>query len=826
MTCLSYTQNSMVTVGYIVVPVPDSMNYAAIGSNYNAAHPIPADLSNRMDFICVPQDDPHGFEGYQYSSVSLFLNKPLMANGLDALWENQSVKEVAEGLLPELEGMVGKQAKTKPLRIVQKKKGFMTCCGLFSGDDNPDTFWRSFVFFIVTGSVIVAGMFYFNQKAKDSELEAVVKEWLLKVQPAEMGKEQLGPYTADNGKADAIVVANLFFEDVLFFPEIAFDRSSGVPKLNIQFNAIKNNEHPYIAQNLRLMIPGLSDLFMKLDNAKELKIPKSKLHKKLLGPLLDDGLTGLSFLNLMAYHMVKIIEKEKPNDYLVVVDQNIIAGMPDAYRYICKFIKFAREYNDKFGAFSVLFMIATNFDSPISGTLKPVAGSAQGEAAGGMCGYIVQADGTISDGSNSSVKVDSCLVDGDFGIGQADSKASMTVAELEELLDDEIVDRLKNCAQEVLATFKKLPAELKSVEYENLSSIEEVIEQMREAISLNLVDYGVRGILEIPYIADELYDKKQGSSEYSLFVQYEKGRVGDGSFNPNDLPNELIGIIDNLTEKNIYQNLLTETVMARDAELDEKKKNKERIEKKQIEKETAKQNAKEAAEKEQRTWEAECVSIQQKKEAERLAGLKKLKEREQQELEELKRAEDEEIVAVEKLIADTEKAIDDAKEVYTKLGFMAFSKKKALQKQIDANEAMLLELKSKLAEIRNIYAIKREDLKYELDRERSDLDKRLVREYLAPITPEERRIAAERAKAAKKEHNLRLTEKQKEEEKWKNIICNIMEHDMWYSLSDIWKSIYDGYSSQKTMSRLRDLEDEGRVIRRNIDGKAYFCLAD
>lgn len=181
-----------------------------------------------------------------------------------------------------------------------------------------------------------------NDSGEGNANETVTKKTAPKKKTATKAPEEhLGPCAGENGKIDAILTARLFAEDVLFFPETKFERTdNGVSNANLQFNAVKMNEYPFIAQNTQIIWPALQDLFIQLDTNKDLKVPKSKLHPKLLRPLLDDRLTGLSFLNLMAYHMVKIIENgENKNEYLVAVDQNVIAGIPDAYNYIIKFIK-------------------------------------------------------------------------------------------------------------------------------------------------------------------------------------------------------------------------------------------------------------------------------------------------------------------------------------------------------------------------------------------------------------------------------------------------------------------------------------------------------
>lgn len=214
----------------------------------------------------------------------------------------------------------------------------------------------------------------------------------------------LGPFEADNGKVDAIIIARLFAEDVLFFPEEQLERSGNKLSINLQFNRAKAEEYPLFAlfylNNIQMMLEQIMDLFAHLDTAKELQLSKSEIHKDMLRPLLDDRLTGLSFLNLMAYHMVKIVEQDDRDQYLVAVDRDLIAGIPNAYHYICKFIRFARRYNERSGGFHVQFAITLNMDSPIDGISDPVPGAAK-KAIGALA---VSSDGTITESGETIQK--------------------------------------------------------------------------------------------------------------------------------------------------------------------------------------------------------------------------------------------------------------------------------------------------------------------------------------------------------------------------------------------------------------------------------------
>lgn len=263
-----------------------------------------------------------------------------------------------------------------------------------------------------------------------------------------------------------------------------FERTEDGLRLNPQFNAEKMSGHPFVVRHRQEVFAALGELFAQLDACPELGVPKSALHPKLLKPLLDDRLTGLSFLNLMAYHMVKIVEREDdPNAYTVMVDQNVIAGMPNAYQYICKFIRFAREYNERTEGFTVQFALAITLDSPVSGRLAPVDGAAVGRATNGMCAFTVQDDGTITDGAKVSVKTAKGTVD--FAVGgmrQPEPEELMTIQELEGKLSPELVNNIREYAKEVLEVFKKIPEKLDMTLFDRLRSTNTIIGKMKEAL--------------------------------------------------------------------------------------------------------------------------------------------------------------------------------------------------------------------------------------------------------------------------------------------------------------------------------------------------------
>jgi hypothetical protein len=73
-------------------------------------------------------------------------------------------------------------------------------------------------------------------------------------------------------------------------------------------------------------------------------------------------------------------------------------------------------------------------------------------------------------------------------------------------------------------------------------------------------------------------------------------------------------------------------------------------------------------------------------------------------------------------------------------------------------------------------------------------------------------------------NNKRMTANQKDNEKLKNDILDVMVDDTAYSVTDIQK-LLGLESNQKTSALLRQLKDDGKVIRFEEKRKAFFKKA-
>jgi fructose-1,6-bisphosphatase/sedoheptulose 1,7-bisphosphatase-like protein len=96
------------------------------------------------------------------------------------------------------------------------------------------------------------------------------------------------------------------------------------------------------------------------------------------------------------------------------------------------------------------------------------------------------------------------------------------------------------------------------------------------------------------------------------------------------------------------------------------------------------------------------------------------------------------------------------------------------------------------------------------------------------LSAEEIKFLEERAElVAKKNANRKPTKAQEENDGFKTAIVNGMESGKAYTITDLIKSIPEisDLTNQRVSALVRQLKDEGLVVRKEEKGKAYFSLA-
>lgn len=91
----------------------------------------------------------------------------------------------------------------------------------------------------------------------------------------------------------------------------------------------------------------------------------------------------------------------------------------------------------------------------------------------------------------------------------------------------------------------------------------------------------------------------------------------------------------------------------------------------------------------------------------------------------------------------------------------------------------------------------------------------------------DKRIEVTEKKNASGNSEKKLTKAQEANESYKSAILDEMKKDKSYTISDMLKTLpcCEMLSQNKVNALVKQLKDEGKVIRSEIKGKAYFTLA-
>ena len=374
----------------------------------------------------------------------------------------------------------------------------------------------------------------------------------------EESRSQFGSYAAEDGRLNAVAVAQLFSADVLFFNEDDF-RKNGLES-GVRINALKLSEHPLLVERRDVFVPEIIKLLRELDQVPELRVPKKKLHKKLLPLLFNDNdvpLTGMTMMNLLAYHMLHIQENGQ-DDYAVVMDRNLAAGIPDAYRYVGAFLRRLRQYNGKNEAFTITFANAVNFDTPIQGALKPVAGAARLRS---MYRIRVERSGTVRE------------LEAEEDAGRPEQKEQRSIQALENALPPEFTAKMRRFAGDIAARLGRLRETLQKSSYNDLTSTEEVLDRLMDQAGDYGLAWGIYNFYNIfrlgasdssfSYEKDGQRDISGSGFEcpgYRVDEQYEDYAPGDPDFQPDEFPRQLAQRIGGITQEAIYRTILEQAV--------------------------------------------------------------------------------------------------------------------------------------------------------------------------------------------------------------------------------------------------------------------------
>ncbi len=183
-------------------------------------------------------------------------------------------------------------------------------------------------------------------------------------------QQTFGEFMAADGKIDAVKVTELFFSDVVFNneDEIVYDGKHHA-MVGLQFNSDVLDRYPTVSAHYRSFGNAIRAVAQFIEDNKNLMIPKTMFHKRLLVLTRKRPITGITFLDLCAWHLLRITE-DSDAQYTVTVDRNLVMGLPACTRLMAELVATLRAFNGKQGAFAVTVRMTGDkeiVDAPVAG---------------------------------------------------------------------------------------------------------------------------------------------------------------------------------------------------------------------------------------------------------------------------------------------------------------------------------------------------------------------------------------------------------------------------------------------------------------------------
>lgn len=377
----TYNAGTNIGLNYISVTLPDGFEY--VTSNHLPINDSKAEnLLKEYEMVAASADCKGKLKNYRDAMLGINITEASESNIDQVIWDHVD---------DALAGRVDLNMGGSPIKIIDGGEGYLIGYGKgneCNSDDEP--YWVVYFVVVFFGDMQQTCNLYFNSKRTTAKnYKQTIEEFCqgisvnlesAKTKQIDNFKHQFGEFASDNGKIDAVVVSQLYTQDVIFHNEneILYDGKRTVVT-GFQMNAELIYDYPAIVENSKAFARELFDLFTYVENNKKLKLAKSKTHKELLKATRGFPLTGSLVFELCAWHML-LIAKAEPNKYNVAIDNNLVYGIPDAYAYVGEFIKTLRGYNEIYEDFEITFASTINLDSPCDNISKPVEGAAEFES--------------------------------------------------------------------------------------------------------------------------------------------------------------------------------------------------------------------------------------------------------------------------------------------------------------------------------------------------------------------------------------------------------------------------------------------------------------
>lgn len=402
-----YRENKRCQMGTLTVAVPDHLiSLEEYGKNEEESFgEVLAfeQLKEQFSFLAVPKNFKDGFHSHLNAPLSFNCQQSGIVKNpqLAALWiENENLKVDRKATFSDtVKNALAGAGRTADTVHYKTLADHLDVAYARSGErDDPIEYWCSYYIAFFHYDTIHQVNIHINSKKDSKAFERAIEDWISRVRPAseedvaayqeENARRVLGLLAGKNGKIDGFKGLQLFFEDVFFFVKgQLLAKGRGHEIKGIQVNAQKIDEFPQIKNNLSVFGTALTELINFVEEDELLILDEECVHRDFdklnkVDPMIVNGqkvdvknakigkgLSGARIFLLAAWHMIKIVENGE-NNYLVVLDQNLFKGIPNATAYVLQLIKRLREYNGLSGAFSAMFMSAFVADNIMGGAIS------------------------------------------------------------------------------------------------------------------------------------------------------------------------------------------------------------------------------------------------------------------------------------------------------------------------------------------------------------------------------------------------------------------------------------------------------------------------
>ena len=360
---ITYSKET-ITAGSLIINKANELNYVE-----------KENLPDKFDLIATSKSFKKSKIKYNDAPVGICINKPMVSDVLTQIWKldkKDVEKNIIDNFKKSLINSLGKY--DKEVKLLKLEDNYAVIYGQANSSQPDEPYWTSYSFAIFHNDMTYFGMLYFNcNKPKTSDVERIVEDFLNNIsidnkKADSKSKEEririLGQFAAKDGKIDAVKVNNMFFEDIIFNnPEEIVYKNNKHSITGLQLNIEKVDDFPSIKDNYQTFVLEINKVMEELESNGNLVVNSNQYHKNFNKVTKREPITGLIYLLFAAWHMIKIVE-EKKNSYKVLVDQNLIHGLPNGYSRLMEYIKTLRKYNGLIEDFDAEFVGVMNADGP------------------------------------------------------------------------------------------------------------------------------------------------------------------------------------------------------------------------------------------------------------------------------------------------------------------------------------------------------------------------------------------------------------------------------------------------------------------------------